>query len=91
MILSRISIYRVASTVASEADTSKVSIAPIVILMCSEMHVFPQVCLFRKVEGGKRSEANPRSSKQLKSLSETDNCGFLYCSKVLCFLKTYEN
>ena len=67
----------------------------LVILMFSEMQVFSQGCFFcfflETLRGETRSEGNPRSSKQLKSLCKLKNYGFVYCSEVIGFLKKYEN
>ena len=66
-----------------------------VILMFYEMHVFSQVCIFdvflEKYKGEKRSEANPTTSKQWKSLCEMNISGFLCFSKVVRLLKKYEH
>ena len=48
-------------------------------------------CFFGKVEGEKRSEANPRTSKQWKSSCEMNISGFLCFSKVVRLLKKYEH
>ena len=52
-----------------------------VILMFSEMHVFSQGCFvsvfLETWREETRSEGNPRSSKQWKSLCESENSGYL--------------
>ena len=66
-----------------------------VILMFSEMHVFAQGCFvsvfLETWREETRSEGNPRSSKQWKSLCKLKNYSFVYCSEVICFLEKYEN
>ena len=60
-----------------------------VIMMLSEMHVDAQVCIFdvplEKKKGEKRSEANPRSSKQWKSFRESNNYSFLCFHRFAAF------
>ena len=59
------------------------------------MHVFSQMCIFdlfyEKSKEEKRSEGNPRSSKQWQSFYEMSNSGFLYFSTVMNFWKKYQN
>ena len=66
----------------------------LVLIGFPEKCLFSRVCFFddfrkRKLEET-RSEVNPMSSKQWKSLCEIDNFTLLFKSTFFCFSKTYE-
>ena len=65
-----------------------------VLIWCSEMRVFLQMRFFNdsfeKSKGEKRTWANPMSSKQWKSLYESDDSAFRVSYAFFRFLNKYE-